>query len=142
VKTVLLVCAGDCRQLKTRLARAGCAVLIVHDGPTALARARHEKVDAFVLASTGTEMDLTETALNLRDVHPSAELILLAGSEGGTETAADLVPIARALPKTQILTADDLSVYLASSDRQAATPRRRAGKNCHASANASIRRNK
>jgi CheY-like chemotaxis protein len=114
----------------------------VSDGPTAVSRARHERVDAFVLASTGKEMDLTETALNLRDIHPNAEIIFLTGSEGRTATTADMGPIVRALPETQVLSAGDLSRYLASPDGQAAPPKRRAGESDRACASASTRRDK
>ena len=87
-------------------------------------------------------MDLTETALNLRDIHPNTEIILLTGSEGWTATTADMDPIVRALPETQVLSASDLSRYLATPDGQAAPPKRRAVENDPACPSASTRRDK
>lgn len=94
----------------------------VKDGAAAVSRARQENLDAIVLVSTGTEMDLTETALNLRDIHPSAQLILLADLKG----AAEMASIAQALPKTKIVSVADLSSYLASAEWQWSTEKRRA----------------
>jgi len=114
VKLALLVSTSDCSELRFNLARAGWTARKVSDGATALTRARHENVDAIILVSTGSDMDLTETALNLRDLQPSAEIILLTGFERGGRTRAELLPIARALAKTQILSTEELSGYLAA----------------------------
>jgi hypothetical protein len=119
VNTALLVSTGDCKKLKASLACDGWTAIDVSDGGLAVTRARHEHLDAIIILSTGSEMDLTETALNLRDLQPSAEIILLSGPESGTRTAAELLRIERALPRTRILSADELSRHLATFDCQA-----------------------
>jgi hypothetical protein len=85
-------------------------------GQAAVLKLRHEVVDAAVLISTGREMDLTETALTLRDINASMEIIVLTDPKRTADETARADVVARAIPKARILTAPELNVYFASAD--------------------------
>jgi hypothetical protein len=110
-KRVFLVSAENADQAIDSLRRANCIVLTAADGESALAFAKHVAVDAFVLLSTGNSMGRIETALNLRDIRPLTEIILVA-REAGDSTRGEAV--AQAIPNTRVLTLQQLGVYLAS----------------------------
>jgi DNA-binding NarL/FixJ family response regulator len=112
-RKVLLVCSVICKEVENRLQRAGCHVTKVDHGAAAVNRARHETLDAAVLISTGPDMDLAETALNLRDINPSIAIIFVAGRQGDDETdPTDAV--AHAIPRAKVLTTGELVEYLDS----------------------------
>jgi len=85
----------------------------VDHGAAAVERAKHESLGAAVLISTGSEMNLAETALNLRDIHPSIEIIIVADRKPIEEIDAVL----RAISKTKTLTQSELNSYSAASKR-------------------------
>lgn len=95
----------------------------VKNGTTAVARARRGNLDATILVSTGNEMDLTETVLNLRDVNPALEIIILADRTGPRGEVAETNTIAHAIPMTRILTSRELNHYLASSQWKGRLPK-------------------
>jgi DNA-binding NarL/FixJ family response regulator len=100
-----------CRELEERLVRAGCFVISAASGSEAILRVRHEKLDAAILVSTGAEMDVAETALNVRDVNSALDIIIVVSKRDEEESfPADV--IAYAIPKTKVLTDDELSDYL------------------------------
>ena len=78
---------------------------------------RHEVIDAAVLISTGREMDLTETALTLRDINASVEIIVLMDPSGTGDEAARTDVVAHAIPKAKLLTASELNNYFAPPER-------------------------
>jgi DNA-binding NarL/FixJ family response regulator len=123
VKRVLLVCSSGGNAVEESLIRAGCVVSKSSNGEAAVLKVRHEIIDAAVLISTGREMDLTETALTLRDINSSVEIIVLMDPKG-TRDAAQTDAVAHAIPKTRILTASELNNYFASPEWQA-NPRQR-----------------
>jgi hypothetical protein len=112
VKRVLLVCATDCPDAEECLTRARCFVVKVDKGTRAVDCARRENLDAAVLISTGKEMDLAETALNLADVNPSLEIIIVVASKRAEEQAVSANAVAHAIPKAKVLTDTELSGYL------------------------------
>jgi DNA-binding NtrC family response regulator len=116
VKRVLLVSAAACNDIEECLFRAGCSVSKVDDGSRALSRVRHEPLDSIILISTGTKMDLAETALNLRDMNPALEIIILTDQRGTAEEAAQTDAVAHAIPQTRILTITELNDYFASAN--------------------------
>jgi hypothetical protein len=59
-------------------------------------------------------MDLAETVLNLRDVNPKVEIIIVAGTHHAEERAGQMAAIVRALPETIVLTPGELDRHLAS----------------------------
>jgi CheY-like chemotaxis protein len=104
-KVVLVVGGDSADQLSDSLRHAECQVLNVADGEAAINLAKHAAVDAFVLVSTGKLMGRTETALNLRDIRPSSEIILLARRQGKPSTSE---AIARGIPNTHVLSRQEL----------------------------------
>lgn len=88
----------------------------VDQSAAAVNRARHESLDAAVLISTGPEMDLAETALNLRDVNPSIAIIFVADRQGCDEEAGLTDAIVHAIPKARVLTTIELGPYFESPE--------------------------
>ena len=115
-RKVLLVCSGICNEVENCLQQAGCQVTKVDQSAAAVNRARHEALDAAVLVSTGPEMDVAETALNLRDVNPSIAIIFVAGRQGCDEEAGLTDAIAHAIPKAKVLTTIELGHYFESPE--------------------------
>jgi hypothetical protein len=107
---VLLVGSRACAHVEELLVRAGWCVVNVDEGATAVERVKHESLRAAVLISTGRGMDLAETALTLRDIDPSLEIIILADRK-----PIEKDTVFRAIPKTKIVTQSELNSYLASS---------------------------
>ena len=116
MKRVLLVCSSGDSTVEESLIRAGCVVTKSSNGQAAVLKVRHEIIDAAVLISTGREMDLTETALTLRDIDSSVEIIVLLDPKGTRDEAAQTDAVAHAIPKTKVLTASELSNYFASQE--------------------------
>jgi hypothetical protein len=114
-KKVLLVCAPECTHIEDRLLHAGCLVTKVAHGTAAVEGIKHSVINTVVLISTGSEMDLTETALNLRDVNASVEIIILADRETAEGKEHEANTIAHVIPKTRVLTMNQLDDYLKSA---------------------------
>jgi DNA-binding NtrC family response regulator len=115
-KKILLVCSPLCTRVEDRLVQAGCHVTKVAQGAAALDGVKHDVIDAVILISTGSEMDVTETALNLRDVSPSVEIIIIAARESTEDTPPETKSITYAIPKTKVLTVSQLDHYLKSAE--------------------------
>ena len=113
-KRILLVCSPGCNRVEEHLLQAGYSVTKVGEGAVAIERAKHELLNAAVLISTGKKMDLAETALNLRDVNPRVEIIIIANSDKAEENSAQMAAIVQALPETAVLTVNELDRYLAA----------------------------
>ncbi|HSE85464.1 MAG TPA: hypothetical protein VLJ79_04515 [Candidatus Binatia bacterium] len=112
-KKILLVCSPECNRVEEHLLHAGYWVTKVGEGAAAIERAKHELPNTAVLISTGKEMDLAETVLNLRDVNPGVEIIIIANLDDAGEKAAQTAAIVQALPETAVLTVSELDRYLA-----------------------------
>ena len=76
--------------------------------------------DAAVLISTGTEMDVTETALNLRDVNPPMPIFIIADKSGSDRKLPSRSDVAELIPNTITLGIKELTNYLAASDPESA----------------------
>jgi PleD family two-component response regulator len=113
-KKILLVCSPLCTHVEDRLVQAGCQVTKVAQGTAALEGVKHDVIDAVILISTGSEMDVTETALNLRDVNASVEIIIIT-DQGHQDMGRETNNIAHVIPKTKVLTASQLDHYLTSA---------------------------
>ncbi len=118
-KKILLVCSPLCTRVEDRLVHAGCHVTKIAQGAAALESVKHDVIDAVILISTGSEMDVTETALNLRDVDPSVEIIIIADRESTEDTVPETNTITYSIPKTKVLTASQLEHYLKSAEWKA-----------------------
>lgn len=114
-KKILLVCAPECTGVEEHLVHAGCLVTKVSHGTEAVEGIKHCVVNAVVIISTGSEMDLAETALNLRDINPSVEIIILADRIIAEGKRNEANAIARVVPKIKLLTVDELDDYLRSA---------------------------
>jgi CheY-like chemotaxis protein len=113
-KRVLLVCSRGCASVEENLRHAGYRVTKVTDGAGAIERAKHQPLNAAVLISTGTEMDLAETALNLKDINSTVEIIIVNGLDNAEEKAAQTAAIVQALPETTVVPISEFDRYLAS----------------------------
>jgi len=117
VKRVLLVCAAGCSELQERLVRAGCFITKANNGAEAILRAKHELIDTALLVSTGKEMDIAETALNLSDINSSLHIVIIVEQKHSEDQPADADAIRHAIPQTRILTAQEFSHYLSRQAR-------------------------
>jgi hypothetical protein len=102
-RRILLVCSNACDEVEKALASAGCLVIIARDGGTAISQARSQLFDAAVLVSTGREMDLAATALNLRAVRVSMPIVIPTGFVGADETNRRRELIASLIPNTKLV---------------------------------------
>jgi PleD family two-component response regulator len=105
---ILLVCSRRCAEVEARLAKIGCRLKKVRDGNQALDTVRHHSFDTAILLSTGEQMDLVETILNLRDIRPSMPVIVLIDPLSSEPSANVQAILARAIPEIPIFTLSQL----------------------------------
>jgi hypothetical protein len=105
-----LVCSEACTAVEECLAATGCRIFKVENGNEAISRARRENFDTAVLVSTGKEMDLTETLLNLRDVTRTMKILVVV--DCGKEDKEPVRTVAQVLPNTAIGGLDELREWL------------------------------
>ena len=87
----------------------------VRDGSKALRTVRHETFDTAVLISTGRQMDLVETILNLRDIRPSMPVIVLIDPASAESSESAQAVIADAIPEIPIFTLSEFQTRLVAS---------------------------
>ncbi len=87
-KKMMVVCSDFHDDLESHLVWEGWNVIWVYDAKTAIAKARRERFNLTVLISTGKEMDVTETLLNLRDIRRSMPIVVVAEAGDGNEDLA------------------------------------------------------
>jgi DNA-binding NtrC family response regulator len=107
----LLVCSRRCEEVESQLANLGCRLTKVPDGSKALGVIRHKTFDTAILLSTGEQMDLVETILNLRDIKPSMPVIVLLDPASSDPNAAAQAIIARAIPEIPIFTLSEFQAH-------------------------------
>ena len=78
----------------------------------AVARAQREMFDAAILISTGKEMDLTETVLNLSDISGSMELIILSDHTNTIKSAVPQETLAKFVSNATVMTTRELEKHL------------------------------
>ena len=105
-KKMMVVCSDFRDDLESQLVWEGWNVVWAYDAKTAIAKARRERFNLTVLISTGKEMDVTETLLNLRDIRRSMPIVVVAETGDGNEDLArqEFVPLSntKVLPLSAI----------------------------------------
>ena len=114
LEKVILVCSESCGEVEKCLLAACRTVAKVDDGQEAISRARRETFDAAVLVSTGGVMDLAETALNLRDIRHSIQIIIVADHLSDDQNIAAKEIVLQSVPKTIVVTMERLRDLLDS----------------------------
>jgi hypothetical protein len=119
----LLVCSQSCEAVKKCLTSAGCIVTRVSDGGRAVYKIRRGIFDAVVLVSTGKEMDLVETILNVRDIRPSIRIIVIIDPSCAERTAIPASVIAQAIPTVPVFTLAEFQTQVDSIEGQDEAPK-------------------
>jgi hypothetical protein len=111
-KKMMVVCSDFHEDLESHLVWEGWIVIWVYDAKTAIAKARRERLNLTVLISTGKEMDVTETLLNLRDIRRSMPIVVVAEAGDGNEDLAgqEFVP----LSNTKVLPLSAINSFVTS----------------------------
>ena len=102
---MMVVCSDFHDDLESHLVWEGWIVIWVYDAKTAIAKVRRERFNFTVLISTGKEMDVTETLLNLRDIRRSMPIVVVAEAGGNEDLAGqEFVPLSntKVLPLSAI----------------------------------------
>lgn len=115
-KKVLLVCTESCTEVEECLQHTDYQVIKVHDGATAVERAKHTTIAAAILVSSGRAMDRTETALNLRDIIPAVKIIMIATHKDRDGNVPPSERLGGRIPNTKVLTPNELDDYFASPE--------------------------
>jgi CheY-like chemotaxis protein len=106
----LLVSSAPCDEVEEVLRRQGCVITRVSDGNSAVQKASKQFFDAVVVISTGKDMDLIETVLNLRDVRWLMKIIMLA--DWADASGNSLIRIATKVPNTIVVNLEGLRYLL------------------------------
>jgi len=103
--------------------RRGYDVLTVRDGMAAIDHARREPWDAAVLVSTGSLVNVADTAFNLRDLNRSIEIIILVNRLGPRSNRFLRPLLEHPIERTRVLTRRqlqrELAAFLARQQRSA-----------------------
>ncbi len=78
-------------------------VVVAMEGGVAISQARAEVFDAAVLVSTGREMGLAATALNLRAVRADMSIVIVAGFGEAGQTHRLCETVTSVIPNTRLL---------------------------------------
>jgi DNA-binding response OmpR family regulator len=108
----MLVCSDTSRKTAKYLRAAGHQVTRVSEGAMALSHAKRNRFDLAVLVSTGKTMDLTETALNLQDVSPSTQIVILANADDREQIPMSKPSVSQIIPQAKVLTAYEFEQFL------------------------------
>jgi len=112
---MMLVGVDYSQVLERRFKAAGYQVLTVTDSLTAIEHARHEPLDTAVLVSTGSLINVADTAFNLRDLNRSMEIIILV-NRSGPRSGRFLRPLLEhPIERTRVLTRRQLQRELTAS---------------------------
>lgn len=109
-KKMMVVCS-DLHNLETHLVCEGWNITWAGDANAAMAEARREHFDMAVLISTGSEMDLTETFLNLNDIRRSMPIAVLVTDADDNNAAFKPSFL---LVNAKVLSAKDFGPFLES----------------------------
>ena len=109
----IMVIGSEIPQSLNAIFRAATSrVTHIPDGKMAVSRAQHEMFDAAILISTGEEMDLAETVLNLRDISGSMELIIVSDRANTVKSAVPKETLASLVSNATVMTTRELEKHL------------------------------
>jgi PleD family two-component response regulator len=108
----MLVSSERSDLMEKRLQHSGLELVKVQDGESAIQRVHRAMFDLIVVASTGSVMDTAETVLNLKDIRPRTEIVIIQDSPG-----SEAEVISRAFPNTRAMTLNELTAYLGEAQR-------------------------
>jgi hypothetical protein len=117
----LIVSSESGGPVASRLAKARWPFSRARDGTAALRRIRHERFGRVVVVSTGNEMDLVETVLNLRDMRPSMPLIIVSDPSNPQRDPALEAIISLSIPELSILTLEEFQRNLKGTEEHGRT---------------------
>ena len=112
LEKIMVVGADIPRSLKAIFQAANSNITKVPSGKVAVARAQREMFDAAILLSTGKEMDLTETVLNLNDISSSMELIILSDHTDTIKSAVPQETLVNFVSSVTVMTTRELEKHL------------------------------
>jgi len=101
--------------LERRFKTAVYQVLTVTDSLTAIEHARREPLDTAVLVSTGSLINVADTAFNLRDLNRSMEIIILVSRSGPRSGRFLRTLLEHPIERTRVLTRRQLQRELTAS---------------------------
>jgi DNA-binding response OmpR family regulator len=110
----MVVSAEACDDVETCLVSSGWEAVKASDGVAAVVRAHREHFDLAVLISTGEDMDIMETLLNLRDTQKSLPLLVVTSPCGFTDGETANETYERAVPNTKVLSMEELGGFIKS----------------------------
>lgn len=120
---MILVGVDHSQILERRFKAAGYEVFTVTDGMAAIDHARREPWDAAVLVSTGSLVNVADTAFNLRDLNRSMEIIILVNRLGPRSNRFLRPLLEHPIERTRVLTRRqlqrELTAFLAHQQRSA-----------------------
>ena len=120
---MILVVVDHSQILERRFKAAGYEVFTVTDGMAAIDHARREPWDAAVLVSTGSLVNVADTAFNLRDLNRSMEIIILVNRLGPRSNRFLRPLLEHPIERTRVLTRRqlqrELTAFLAHQQRSA-----------------------
>jgi DNA-binding response OmpR family regulator len=120
---MILVGFDHSQILERRFKAAGYDVLTVRDCMAAIDHARREPWDAAVLVSTGSLVNVADTAFNLRDLNRSMEIIILVNRLGPRSNRFLRPLLEHPIERTRVLTRRqlqrELTAFLARQQRSA-----------------------
>ena len=121
-RKIMVVCSDFNDNLATDSARDGWRLIWVYDGKTAISKVRREKFDMIVLLSTGKEMDVTETLLNLRDIRESMPIVVVTEPHEVEKSPGPNLT----LPNTKVVSVQGLGNLIESLKRDETPDREKA----------------
>jgi CheY-like chemotaxis protein len=107
-RKTLVVCADRRTRIVSGLKERGWSVSLATSGQNAVNLARRINFDLIVLISTDSDMDITETLFNLRDIRERAQVVVLVTSEDHGVVSAELANVAH----TSIVPISEFSGYI------------------------------
>jgi response regulator RpfG family c-di-GMP phosphodiesterase len=117
VNQTLLVCSAPCPEIERSLASDGCRLIKVTTGEAALTIAQENMLDAAVLVSTGEKMDVAETVLNLRDVHPAMPIWIIDTKGNNARDAAVKHAVSDNIPDARVVSVNELKRHFSSTQK-------------------------